>query len=150
MEFSRRKNSFERDSEDYKTYDALEAEAKRRAEDSKRKEAPAIVFKMVPGGAWLVGVGDDVRATPGTLRGLLPAYAALSQAKSNGSAKLSDFLFDDEKAAADAIRTSIHGACAKWAKKAGCIGLEMAFIDIDVEEAKGLITYKGSRRFITD
>ena len=104
-----------------------------------------IVFRMAPGGAWIVGVGDRLTQVPGTERGLLPAWAACA----HGRASLAEFYVYDEKAPADAIRTSIKGACAALVKRA-CPELAQVFESmIKVEGSADRIVYTGKRAIDT-
>ncbi len=103
-----------------------------------------IVFKMADAGMWLVGKGEKVRKVEGKHRGLMPAWTVFVY----GSANLSDFAFDDEVAAFNSIRRSLHDTCVAWANQAGCPDLAAAFLSIKVSN-DGRITYTGSRLFDT-
>lgn len=105
-----------------------------------------VVFKAAPGsGMWLVGVGDKVRTVHGDERGLLPAWTACK----HGAADLTDFAFDDEKAARDAIRTSIRKTCATWAElTARCPELAQVFTAISVQGDR--VVYTGQRAVVTE
>lgn len=107
-----------------------------------RLQAP-VVFKMVDGGRWLVGIGDDLRTVPGDDRGLLAAWTAMAY----GSANLTDFVFD-EPAGDDSLRRSIRKQCVAWAESvAQCPELAEAFRQITVNSS--YVVYTGPRHIDT-
>ena len=125
---------------------AVSREVMRQAlQQLERHISAPVIFRFADGGNWLVGVGDDVRVVHGNLRGLLPAWAALSR----GQVPLVPvFVAEDERGGTRAAMRSIRDQCAAWAEsEAQCPRLAAAFRQI--HESSGLAIYSGKERVIT-